>query len=238
MSAVSPIAPEFVHCTKLIAPAESSEAALVVMRVPTCPCRACLIDESSGEPRRLHLARRIPAAGPTPPRMSDQTTLGQGYAHRRSGRARTQFAHGAKHQAPRIDARGSRPRVGRMDIVLERRQLNPTDDARDIDRILNEAIQPARHQLGNFERLVPRDSAFAFMCSIRSSLARRRASRSASCAATGGYTRASSAANWSRSALASSYAARRRSSCSADCRSVHAAQFCFAYVSAPTGSAP
>jgi hypothetical protein len=42
-----------------------------------------------------------------------------------------------------------------MGVILERRQLNPTDDARDIDRILNEAIQPARHQLGNFERLVP-----------------------------------------------------------------------------------
>jgi hypothetical protein len=36
-----------------------------------------------------------------------------------------------------------------VNIVFECRQLNPTDDARDIDRILNEAIQPARHQLGD-----------------------------------------------------------------------------------------
>ena len=42
-----------------------------------------------------------------------------------------------------------------MDIVLERRQLNPTHDVRDIDRILNEAIQPARHQLGDQQRPAP-----------------------------------------------------------------------------------
>ena len=47
----------------------------------------------------------------------------RGLAHRRSGRARSQFANGAKYQAPRVGARGSRPRVGRMDIVLATRQL-------------------------------------------------------------------------------------------------------------------
>jgi hypothetical protein len=34
-------------------------------------------------------------------------------------------------------------------------QLNPMDDARNIDRIPNEAIQPARHQLGDQQRPVP-----------------------------------------------------------------------------------
>jgi hypothetical protein len=40
-------------------------------------------------------------------------------------------------------------------MAFERRQLNPTDDARDIDRILNEAIQPPRHQLGDQQRPAP-----------------------------------------------------------------------------------
>jgi hypothetical protein len=42
-----------------------------------------------------------------------------------------------------------------VNIVLESPQLNPTDDARDIDRILNKAIQPARHQLGHQQRPAP-----------------------------------------------------------------------------------
>jgi hypothetical protein len=42
-----------------------------------------------------------------------------------------------------------------MRVILECRQLNPTDDARDIDRILNETIQPARHQLGDQQRVAP-----------------------------------------------------------------------------------
>jgi hypothetical protein len=46
-----------------------------------------------------------------------------------------------------------------MGVILERRQLNATDDARDIDPILNEAIQPARHQFGDQQRPAPRAAA-------------------------------------------------------------------------------
>ena len=42
-----------------------------------------------------------------------------------------------------------------MNVVFERRQLNPLHDARDIDRILNKTIQLACHQLGDQQRPAP-----------------------------------------------------------------------------------
>jgi len=102
-------------------PDDLAACPLYLQQLP-CPAsrRADLNDESGAKPRRLRLAQRIPATGRGAERMSDQTS------HRRSGRARTQFANGAKHEASRVDARGSRPRVGRVNIVLECGQLNPT----------------------------------------------------------------------------------------------------------------
>ena len=144
------------HSRRMDRPDDLAACPLYLQQLPNCPASlSCRPDrrELRGAPPPSGSAHSGRWTGAPADVRSDDT--GAGYAHRRLGSARTQFLNRAKHQAPRVDARGSRPDVGVMGVVLKGRQLNPTDDARDVDPIPHEGIQLARHQLGDQQGPAP-----------------------------------------------------------------------------------
>jgi hypothetical protein len=85
-------------------------------------------------------ARHIPADG-----RPSGCLIRRHRGSRRLGNARRPFLNRAKHQVACILARGSRPHIEGMGIVFERRQLNPADDARDVDPVLHPAVEATSH---------------------------------------------------------------------------------------------
>jgi hypothetical protein len=87
-----------------------------IARLPGLAVVPGLIDENCCEPRHLRLARRIPAAGRAPQRMSDQTTPGQ--ATRTAVQAvrepSSQAARNIRFPASALEDRGQM-----MGIILE-----------------------------------------------------------------------------------------------------------------------